>query len=202
MNKLKERFEKWKNTRSLLQKSGDVFFWVLLVLLVIPGPRKFISTNLNRVIMQVKNPGIISEEKQIELTDQDYRWILTGNDGIAFQFSDLKDRVIFLNFWATWCPPCVAELPEIQKAYEKHGDDVAFILVSNQEAGIVEAFMEKHGYDLPVYYPGSATPGCFESASIPTTFIISGEGRIVSKKKGAINWDSRATDRIFGELIR
>ena len=54
--------------------------------------------------------------------------------------SDLHGTVIFLNFWATWCPPCVAELPEIQKAYEKHGNEVAFMLVANQEPAVVEDF--------------------------------------------------------------
>jgi hypothetical protein len=62
--------------------------------------------------------------------------------------------------------------------------------------------MEKHGYDLPVYYPGTPAPDVFQSNAIPTTFIISKEGRIVLKKTGAVNWDSRAMHRIFDQLLR
>ena len=74
--------------------------------------------------------------------------------------------------------------------------------MANQEPVVVNAFMEKHGYDLPVLYPATAPPEVFASQSIPTTYIISPEGRIVVKKTGAVNWDSRGTDRIFEQLIR
>jgi thiol-disulfide isomerase/thioredoxin len=202
MATLKEKFGKWKETRSTWQKTGDVLFWLLLVLLVLPGPRKVIVTNVNRVMLQVKNPGIKSEDKQVVLSERDYSWLLTDANGLPQTLSDHNGSVIFLNFWATWCPPCVAELPEIQKAYEKHGDKVVFLLVANQEPSVVKAFMEKHGYNLPVLYPGTVPPEVFNSRSIPTTYIISRDGRIVTKKTGAVNWDSRATDRIFEQLLR
>ncbi len=202
MATLKDKFRKWKETRSVLQKSVDVLFWLLLVLLILPGPRKVIATAVNKVVLNVKNPGVKSEDKQVSLHNLDYSWVLADSHGTPFYMNELRESVIFLNFWATWCPPCVAELPEIQKAYEKHGDQVIFILVSNQKPEVVEAFMEKHGYNLPVYYPGTPTPKVFESSSIPTTFIISREGKIVTKKTGAANWDSRATTRIFEELLK
>lgn len=202
MASIKEKLRKWKETRTVLQKTGDVLFWVLLVLLVLPGPRKVIVTNVNRVMLHVKNPGLKSEDKQITLSEQDYNWIVLSGEAEPIKISDLRGQVVFLNFWATWCPPCVAELPEIQKAYEKHGQEVAFILVANQEPQVVEAFMEKHGYKLPVFYPGSTIPQVFQSASIPTTYIISREEKIVTKKTGAVNWDSKATDRMFKELLR
>ncbi|MEN8229097.1 MAG: TlpA disulfide reductase family protein [Bacteroidota bacterium] len=202
MATLKDRLRKWKETRSIWQKTADILFWLLLLLLILPGPRKVIATAVNKVALHVKNPGIKSEEKQVILTDLDYGWVLADAQGTPYYLSDLRGAVIFLNFWATWCPPCVAELPEIQKAYEKHGNEVVFLLVANQEPAVVEAFMEKHGYDIPVFYPGTTVPAVFESASIPTTFIISREGKIVTKKRGAANWDSRATTRIFNELLR
>jgi hypothetical protein len=96
----------------------------------------------------------------------------------------------------------VAELPEIQKAWEKHGESVDFLLVTNQEAAVVEAFMEKHGYSVPVHYTVSAEPGVFKHSSIPTTYILSADGRIVVQKKGSVNWDSKGTDRIFDYLVR
>ena len=202
MTTLKQRLSKWKETRSIPQKAGDVMFWLLLVLLIIPGPRKVIATTVNRVALHLKNPGIARSDKQVQLKDQDYNWILQDDQGNPVNMERFMGKVVFLNFWATWCPPCVAELPEIQNAYEKHGDKVSFMLVTSQEPEVVQTFLDQRGYELPVYYQRTPAPGVFESRSIPTTFIISRDGKIVTKKSGAVNWDSRATDKIFNELIR
>ncbi len=202
MATLKERFSKWKESRSKWQKAGDIFFWLLLILMIIPGPRKVISTSMNKVMLNLKNPAIEKEENQQQLNDLDYNWTLARSADEPLNFSDLQEKVVFLNFWATWCPPCVAELPEIQRAYDKYGDRVAFVLVSNQEPSVVEAFMDKHGYKLPIFYLGAKTPEAFNHRALPTTFILSKDGRIVSKKTGAANWDSKATYKIFEELLK
>ncbi len=202
MATLKERFSKWKESRSKWQKAGDIFFWLLLILLIIPGPRKVISTSMNKVMLNLKNPGIEKEENQQQLQDLDYNWTLARSADEPLNFSDLQEKVVFLNFWATWCPPCVAELPEIQRAYDKYGDRIAFVLVSNQEPSVVEAFMDKHGYKLPIFYLGAKTPEAFNHRALPTTFILSKDARIVSKKTGAANWDSKATYKIFEELLK
>lgn len=202
MPTLKERVTKWKETRTTFQKIGDVFFWVFLILLIIPGPRKVISTTINRVALSIKTPSMIPEDKQLSLGEEDYNWVLISHEGEKVDFSQFKGKPVFLNFWATWCPPCVAELPEIQKAWEKHGQSVDFLLVTNQDPAEVEAFMDKHGYTVPVHYTGSQAPTVFEHRSIPTTYIISPDGKIVVNKKGAVNWDSKGTDRVFDYIIR
>jgi thiol-disulfide isomerase/thioredoxin len=202
MATLKERFNQWNQTRSLWQKAGDVIFWLLLVMLIIPGPRKAISTAVNRVALLIKSPGMIAPDRQVELDNDDLAWRIRTGSGAIISLQDLEGKPVFLNFWASWCPPCVAELPEIARAYEKHGEEVAFLLVTDQEPGVVEAFMEKHGYEFPVAYVLSALPGPLDHGSIPTTFIISPEGKIVVQKTGAANWDSGSTDRIFEQLLR
>ena len=202
MATLKEKFNNWKEKRSLWQKVLDVLFWLLLILLILPGPRKVIATNVNRVFLHLKGPGLLSEDKQVEVTDLDFHWVLGSAKSEPYFLSDLHGQVIFLNFWATWCPPCVAELPEIQKLYEKWGDKVVFMLATNESPEVVKAFMEKHGYVLPVFYIGTQPPEKLAHNSYPTTFIISRDGRVVSKKKGAANWDSRATEKIFEELLK
>jgi thiol-disulfide isomerase/thioredoxin len=202
MVSLKERISNWRNNRSPWQKSADILFWVLLILLIIPGTRKIISTGVNKAVLLVKSPGMVAEEKQETLTELDYNWILGTADGDPIFLSENRDRVLFLNFWATWCPPCVAELPEIQRAYDKYGHEVIFFLVANQQPEVVEPFLEERGYDLPVYYIGTPVPEIFRSDRIPTTYIISREGKIVSEKTGAVNWDSKATYKLFEELLR
>jgi len=202
MTTLKERITRWKESRTTTQRIGDIFFWVLLILLIIPGPRRVISTTLNRVALNMKSPSMIPEERQISLEEGDYNWLLHDEDGEVVDFQQFREKPVFLNFWATWCPPCVAELPEIQKAWKKHGASVAFLLVTNQEPPVVKAFMERHGYTIPVHYSASAAPRVFEHNSIPTTYIISPDGKIVVMKKGSVNWDSKGTDRVFDFLVR
>ena len=81
MATLKDKLRNWKETRSTWQKTVDVLFWLLLVLLILPGPRKVIATAVNKVALHVKNPGIKSEEKQVQLNDLDYGWVLAdGNE--------------------------------------------------------------------------------------------------------------------------
>jgi thiol-disulfide isomerase/thioredoxin len=202
MATLRERLEKWKETRSTLQKAGDIFFWVLLLLLLVPGPRKVISTTVNRVVLLVKSPGMIPEAKQVSLSAADENWMLRNDQGEVFSLGDLSGQPVFLNFWATWCPPCRAELPEIQKSYEKHWEKMTYLLITDQQPGEVKAFMEKHGFDLPVTYAASPVPPSLQHGSIPTTYILSPEGRIVVKKTGAVNWDSRGMDKIIESLVR
>lgn len=202
MATLKDRFVQWKKSRSGWKKAGDVLFWLLLVLLILPGPRKAISTTVNRIVLLARNPSMSGTGTQVQLQDHDYRWMLRDAGGGPVSMEHYRGKVIFLNFWATWCPPCVAELPEIQKAYDRYGDRVAFMLVTDQEPGTVRHFFEKHGYELPVYYLSGTVPGAFQYRTIPTTFIISRDGKIVLRKGGAANWDSRATSRMFDRLVR
>jgi len=201
MTSIKERFNKWKNTRKGWQKAGDILFWVFLILLIIPGPRKIISTTINRISLHLRNPSIEKMEKQQQLSEADYGWFVIDNDGKKISLSNFRDEVVFLNFWATWCPPCIAELPEIEKLYNKFDDRVNFLLVTNEDPVKVNNFLESRGYNLPVYYSAVAPPEVFSGRALPTTYIISAEGRIVVRKTGAANWDSRATTKIFRELM-
>jgi thiol-disulfide isomerase/thioredoxin len=202
MATIKERFTKWKENRSIWQKTGDILFWILIIMLLIPAPRKAILTTVNRAVLNVKSPRMMSEEKQQKLSDLDYSWLLAWDHNEPFYFSNIRDEVVFLNFWATWCPPCVAELPEIQSLYAKWGEKVLFMLVTNETPEVVKAFMEKNGYQMPVFYMAQQPPEVLSFTGFPTTFIIGRDGRVVTRKTGAANWDSRATEKIFEELLR
>ena len=202
MATLKKRFTKWKENRSIWQKAGDILFWVLIILFLVPGPRKAIVTNLNRVVLNIKVPRMIDEEKQEVLTDLDYNWTLAWAENEPFYFSNFRNEVVFLNFWATWCPPCVAEMSEIQELYKKYGNRVAFMLVTSEKPDVVNAFMEKNQYQMPVFYLASEPPKALSFSAFPTTFIISRDGHVVSKKTGAANWNSKATEKILEELLK
>lgn len=115
-------------------------------------------------------------------------------NGKTVDFESLKGKVIFLNIWATWCPPCIAEMPNIHSLYKKMDPNkVAFVMLSVDEGGMakVKKFIDKKGYTFPVYMPASEFPQAFYSNAIPTTFIISPAGKIMAKHEGMAEYDTK-----------
>ena len=120
----------------------------------------------------------------------DYDWRVRGLDGGKLQVDQIKGKVIFLNFWGTWCPPCVAEMPSIQRLYDRvKGEGIQFMCVSDEDGGKVRKFVEERGFTFPVYTLIGEKPRVLETRGVPATFIISRDGQIVFKHVGAAQWD-------------
>lgn len=130
---------------------------------------------------------------------------LIGLDGQSLPFENLRGKVVFLNIWATWCPPCIAEMPNIQSLYEKVGSDkIAFVLLSVDEGANdkVQKFIDRKGYSFPVYRPGSPIPVEFQSSAIPTTFILSPEGEIMDRHEGMADYDTPKMQKYLQGLVK
>lgn len=140
-------------------------------------------------------------ERGTKLPSNSYEWQLLDDTGIPFELETQKGKVIFLNFWATWCGPCIAELPSIQKLYEDYGDRVAFILVTKESIGKAQSFMERKNYDLPVYFRRTKGPPVFDSKIIPTTYIIDRNAVIKASKRGEADWNSNKIRALLDELL-
>jgi thiol-disulfide isomerase/thioredoxin len=117
------------------------------------------------------------------------------NDGISFldedkkavALNDLKGKVVFINFWATWCPPCVREMPSINnlKKHYKNNKDLVFLMVDvDGNYDVSKKFMEKNDLDLPLYMPNGEIPSRFLGNSIPTTVILDKTGKMVARIEG------------------
>jgi thiol-disulfide isomerase/thioredoxin len=121
----------------------------------------------------------------------DYQWKLRDLEGTEIDFARFRGKVVFLNFWATWCPPCTVELPNIQRLYKAmKNEDVVFINSSFEDEALVKRFMSREKLDLPVYLHGNGVPPVFISnRGIPATFIIDREGGIVYEHIGPAKWD-------------
>ncbi|MEH6704464.1 MAG: TlpA disulfide reductase family protein [Galbibacter orientalis] len=134
-----------------------------------------------------ENTEAITENAR--LTEADYNLKLTDRDGNIHSLEEFKGKVIFLNFWATWCPPCVAELPSIDTLHEEMGDDVAFVLLSfDDDFEKAKAFDKRKGYDLPIYAPASNLPAMFQSSALPTTYVIDAKGNLALTHKGMADY--------------
>ncbi|OSY89384.1 thiol-disulfide oxidoreductase [Tenacibaculum holothuriorum] len=160
-----------------------------LIFLIIIGLLIYPPTKIQFIRLISFAPSIIEKNKQQKLNN--YNWSLEGlNTTEAVNFNELKNKVVFVNFWATWCPPCVAEMPSIKKLHKDYKDKVVFIFVSNEKWPVINKFYRENEYDFPTYNNLSNPPKELSSSSIPATFIINKEGSIVMSKKGAANWNS------------
>ena len=142
------------------------------------------------------------EETEREAVDFDESWNLLTADGEEQTLSSLKGQVVVVNYWATWCPPCVAEMPSMQSLYEAYEGKVAFLFVARDEPVKVEQFLKKNAYTFPVFYELNAPPSAMRSNSLPTTFILDKNGKIAAKKVGAADWNSSRVHNLLDGLLK
>ncbi|MEJ5963580.1 TlpA family protein disulfide reductase [Pedobacter immunditicola] len=126
------------------------------------------------------------------------------NNGQPIKLSDQKGKVVFINFWAAWCPPCIAEMPTIDQLHAKYKNnkDVLFLMV-DVDGKIVEstAFMNKKGFDLPVHVPGSGLPKELFAGSMPTTVMLDKSGNIVFHHVGGADYSNPEITGFINKLL-
>jgi thiol-disulfide isomerase/thioredoxin len=114
-------------------------------------------------------------------------WELKDPDGKLVKSSDFDGKVVILDFWATWCPPCKAEIPsfiELQKKYGEKGLAVVGVSLDEQGSSVVKQFMKEFGMNYPVVMGDVKLMQDFGGTAIPTTFVIDRSGKIVAKHVG------------------
>jgi thiol-disulfide isomerase/thioredoxin len=127
------------------------------------------------------------------LSDRDFQFQMENTDGETISLSDFRGDVVFVNVWASWCPPCVAEMPTIETLYENvsQQENIRFILLSmDEERQKAIDFMEGKEFSMPYYFPAAGLPAEFRSQYLPTTYIISKEGQVIYKKEGIADYSS------------
>ena len=124
-------------------------------------------------------------------TPADFNLMLMDEDGNTLSLADFKGKAIFMNMWATWCPPCIAEMPNINKLYKEMGHDVAFVMVSlDEDFETAKSFNNRKGFDLPIYTLQSRRPAMYQSTTVPTTYVISADGNLMLTHKGMANYNT------------
>jgi thiol-disulfide isomerase/thioredoxin len=152
--------------------------------------------------------GIHQAEKlpEQEVSIADYNLPMYYPNGQQVSLDSLRGKVIFLNFWATWCPPCRAEMPSIQALYERLGaqsSQIAFVMLAvNDQSEKVRKYIGRKKFTFPVYEAAGYIPPVFHSSAIPTTFVIDKKGRIVLKHSGMADYDNDEFAQLLTDLAK
>jgi len=132
------------------------------------------------------SPEFAAAMAKLEADDQhrnEAKFTLTDLRGKTWTLRDLRGKVVLVNFWATWCPPCRKEMPDLETLYRRFGPQGLVILgISDEEAAKVKPFVEQQKVTYPVLLdPGRRVNELFQIEGIPKTFIYDREGKIVAQ---------------------
>lgn len=131
---------------------------------------------------------------------------LTGLDGRLVSLSDYRGKVVVVNVWATWCPPCVDEMPSLEKLHREFKDENFAILavsIDSDGAAAVAPFMKKHGLTFTALMDTrAAVQTSYRTTGVPETFIIDKKGILVKKVVGPLDWAAPEVLRYIRKLIQ
>ena len=167
-------------------------FVLALSLVTISGFDASLSTNMSFRLTKQKAMTIMSKAEAAEISEGVAAPDFTFTDlatGKVMNLSDLRDKPVYLNFWATWCPPCVRELPHIQAKYEQYKDKIHFLAISlDGEQAAPAAFIPSKGYTFPVGYGNEREISrAYNVEAIPLSYIIDTNGVIKAKTMGSMD---------------
>lgn len=152
-----------------------------------PGGSAGISDNQNNKD-NTDNSSVQNQDASTANQSKDFT--LTDLEGKSVKLSDLKGKKVLLNFWATWCPPCQAEMPDMEKFYAETKDTDLVILAVNigEDRETAKSFMEKSGYSFRVLLDtGSEVAALYNIRAIPTSYFINSDGNISNQHIGAMD---------------
>jgi thiol-disulfide isomerase/thioredoxin len=181
------------NVKPIFQKIkkhwGSVIFYAVILIFIFNTDAK--SWVLRQVISTgVLNTGIKKEAPIKQQAGTEFSF--SSPDGNILSSSMLQGKVVFINFWASWCPPCRAEMPSLNNLYQalKNDNRFVFLFVSEDDDRTkASAYLEKNDFSVPVYYRNKVSPEMF-SGTLPTTIVLDKKGNIVMKRTGLAGYDN------------
>lgn len=149
----------------------------------------FIGSSAGNSISEEKNGSESENETGIAIGDMAPDFELETVEGETVRLSDYRGKRVLVNFWATWCPPCRAEIPDMQKLYDN--EDVVILAVNMAESpDTVTDFVKEFNMTFPVLMDTeSEVTGIYQVQAYPTSYMIDSNGRIQFMRLGAMNYD-------------
>lgn len=189
-------------------KRRNILEWALLLgipaLLYITGLHTEVIGKVQQLALStgIVKPNLSRSTENV-MDGELYSFALEGNDGKPFLLESYKGKVVFMNFWATWCPPCIAEMPGIDALYkDTSSNDIVFLMISiDEDFSKAERFVEKKNYSFPVFKVRGQIPTSLRSKSIPATFIISPDGSIAASHIGMADYNNAKVRNFLKDLV-
>ena len=174
-----------------------IIFLILRYTGVLSSFTLYTSTALMKTGMMDVDPASTQQSEKF-----DYNFTVKDLDGNTIDFKQFKNKTVFLNLWATWCGPCVAEMPSIESLYGKvDKEKVAFVILDwFEDSKKVSKFIKAKNFTFPVYLVNNDVPNQINVPSIPTTFVIGPNGEIATKHTGTTNYDTEKFKAFLEEL--
>ena len=177
----------------------NIIFLIVIALILIPQTRHPLQLLLHKGLSYINQSSVIDKADRIELSYNS--WQLQSDANEILDFKNTKGEVVLVNFWATWCPPCIVEMPSLQELYNDYNEKVEFLFITNDDFETVNKFKAKKNYNFEVYNPINNIPEELYSRSIPRTFIINKKGEIVVDESGAVDWNSQKVRSQLDQLL-
>lgn len=181
----------------ILKAWGNIKPWAIFIALFFilryTGALSGISFLTGSALLQT---GVMDAKPKAPAVAKQFNYNFSIQDlhGNVVKVNQFKGKTIFLNIWATWCGPCRIEMPSIQKLYSQvDTDKILFIMLSvdrSEDIDKVKNFINDKEYTFPVYTPASTLPNQLQVKMIPSTFVISPDGKVVSHESGTANYDT------------
>ncbi len=161
---------------------------------------------LNEVIEAPKLEPPSPEDMKISTIDFESNVLQFSDlDNNIFSIQDFKGKNLFINYWATWCNPCLAEMPSMAELYErfKDNEDIAFLYLSREELNTIKEYIpnDESLQKIPIYKV-LTDDEFFATSGIPTTFIINSNGEVVVKDIGSAFWNDESVFQFINDLVR
>lgn len=182
---------------------------IITAILVVFAAGMLLFPNFKATILQglmkvgLFQPGVSAQTEQT-VTDKNWDVVFTNSRGEIIDGNALKGKIVFLNFWATWCPPCIAEMPSVNKFYKdyKSNPDIVFLIVdADNNFAKSEKFMADKGFELPVQIAQTNIPREWYEGSLPTTVLLDKKGNIVYHHAGVANYNSTKFKNFIDGLL-
>ncbi|WP_312346233.1 TlpA family protein disulfide reductase [Chryseobacterium binzhouense] len=193
-----EKFKIW------FRKNWSITILVLVFIVLLVSPdakawlmRQIISTGLLNSKIEKKKAEPSSESSSLAITEN---FSIRNEKGEVINTSELKGKVAFINFWASWCPPCRAEFPSIEKFYNqyKSNKDLVFLTVNlDEKPAVGKMYLEKEQFTVPFLVPEGSIPSSFFNGSLPTTVVLDKSGKIRMHHAGMADYSK---DSFYEEI--
>jgi peroxiredoxin len=144
------------------------------------------------------------EHKIIKVGDRAPEVSLQSVDGKTMSLADYRGKVVLVHFWATWCPPCVEEIPTLERFYQQvFGSDIEVLAISvDNSADVLMTFLDRNKVHFPVLRdPGGTTAGSYGTLKFPETYVIGRDGIVRYKVIGPMDWSMRSNVEIVRSLL-